>query len=233
MNEIGAFRGFPKEALGFFGDLKENNYREWFQENKDDYQEYVLKPAQAFVVALGERLTAISDGITFDTRTNGRGSILRIYRDIRFSKDKTPYHTRLRIRFSEGSGEKKGHPGFFFGMDDEGGMLLGGLYAFPKPLLEKYRHAVVDEQVGSILARAVDEINGLPGYEIGGKHYKRVPRGFDANHLRASLLLHNALYVHSSKIPVSVLRKPELVEVCFDSALKMAPIHHWLAQLSR
>ncbi|MFX1415422.1 MAG: DUF2461 domain-containing protein [Promethearchaeota archaeon] len=233
MNEIEAFTGFPKEALRFFGELKENNYREWFLERKNDYQEYVLKPAQAFVVAFGERLTAISDGITFDTRTNGRGSILRIHRDIRFSKDKTPYHTRLRIRFSEGAGEKKGHPGFFFGMDDEGGMLLGGLYAFPQPLLEKYRHAVVDEQAGSILAKAVDEINSLPGYEIGGKHYKRVPRGFDANHSRADLLLHDALYVHSPKIPAIVLRKPELVEVCLDSALKMAPVHHWLAQLSR
>ncbi|MHA2601245.1 MAG: DUF2461 domain-containing protein [Candidatus Thorarchaeota archaeon SMTZ1-83] len=233
MNDIEAFAGFPKEALRFFGELKENNHREWFLERKNDYQEYVLKPAQAFVVALGERLAAVSDGIRYDTRTNGRGSILRIHRDIRFSKDRTPYHTRLRIRFSEEAGEKKGHPGFFFGMDDEGGMLLGGLYAFPKPLLEKYRQAVVDEKAGATLAKAVNEINSLPGYTIGGKHYKRVPRGFDADHSRANLLLHNALYVHSPKIPSSVLQKPDLVEACFYSALKMAPIHHWLIQLSQ
>ncbi|MHA2378756.1 MAG: DUF2461 domain-containing protein [Candidatus Thorarchaeota archaeon] len=233
MDGIETFAGFPKESLGFFGELKENNYREWFKERKDDYQEYVLKPAQAFVVALGERLTAISDGITFDTLTNGRGSILRIYRDIRFIKDKSPYHTKLRIRFSEGSGEKKGYPGLFFGMDETGGRLLGGLYTVPKSLLEKYRQAVVDEQAGTILTKAIDEINNLSGYEIGGKHYKRVPRGYDASHPRANLLQFNTLYVRSPEIPASVLQKPDLVEVCFDSTLKMAPIHHWLVQVSQ
>jgi len=232
MDDISEFTGFPKETLRFFAELKENNFRDWFIERKDHYQEYVLKPAQAFVVAFGERLKSISDGFTYDTRTNGRGSILRIHRDTRFSKDKTPYNTRLRIRFGEGIGEKGKYPGFIFGMDETGGHLLGGLYKLAKPTLDSYRDAVVDEKSGAKLARIIESLLAQPGFKIGGEHYKRVPRGYDADHPRANLLLHNALYVHSPEIPVSVLKKPELVDRCYEHALKMSPVHHWLANLS-
>ena len=182
MDDIPPFSGFPKETLQFYADLKDNNYRDWFNERKDYYQEFVLKPAQAFVVAFGERLKGISDGITYDTRTNGRGSILRIHRDIRFSKDKTPYNTRLRFRFSEGVGEKGGYPGFFFGMDETGGHLLGGLWKFAKPTLDSYREAVANDKSGTSLAKLVEELKAQPGFEIGGEHYKRVPRDYDENH---------------------------------------------------
>jgi uncharacterized protein (TIGR02453 family) len=226
MDDIPQFTGFPKETLRFYEELKENNFRDWFNERKDHYQEFVLKPAQAFVVAFGERLKAISDGFTYDTRTNGRGSILRIYRDIRFSKDKTPYNTHLRMRFGEGTREKGEHPGFFFGMDETGGRLLGGLHKFAKPTLDRYREAVDDVKV-------VEEIKAQRGFEIGGEHYKRVPRGYDADHPRADLLRYDALYVRSPEIPVSVLKKPDLVDTAYEHALRMAPVHHWLTQLSR
>ncbi|MFX1578509.1 MAG: DUF2461 domain-containing protein [Promethearchaeota archaeon] len=231
MDDIPEFTGFPKETLRFFAELKENNFRDWFNARKEYYEEYVLKPAQSFVVAFGERLKKISEEITYDTRTNGRGSILRIYRDIRFSKDKTPYNTRLRMRFSEGVGEKGGFPGFFFAMDETGGQLLDGLYKFTKPVLESYRNAVVNEKSGTNLAKIVDEIRSLPGFEIKGEDYKRVPRGYDKSHPRADLLKHSSLYVQSSGIPVGVLKKPALVEECYEHALKMAPVHHWLSKL--
>ena len=75
MEEIPKFTGFPKDGLRFFEEIKKNNHKEWFNKNKDQYEEYVLGPAQAFVVAFGERLKGISKGFAYDTRTNGRGSI--------------------------------------------------------------------------------------------------------------------------------------------------------------
>lgn len=231
MDEIPKFTGFPKEALRFFAELKENNFKDWFNDRKDQYHENVLKPAQSFVVAFGERLKQISEGLTYDTRTNGRGSILRIHRDIRFSKDKTPYNTRLRIRFSEGMGEKGGYPGFFFAMDETGGQLLGGLYNFAKPILDSFRESVVNEKTGMSLANIIGKIKAQSGFEIGGQHYKLVPRGYDTDHPRADLLRHNGLYVSSPSISVSVLKRPELVDTCYDYALTMAPVHHWLANL--
>lgn len=232
MDDIQAFKGFPKEGLGFLAELKENNYRGWFNERKNDYQELLVKPAQSFVVALGERLTSISEDMVYDTRTNGSGSILRIYRDVRFSKDKSPYNTRLRVRFWEGPGKKKERPGFFIGIDETGGGIHGGLWQFRKPLLEKYRKAVLDNVSGTKLVKAVDKVGSLSGYSIGGEHYKKVPRGYDADHPRAELLRFNGLYAISPKIPISVLKKPELVDVCFQHILRMTPIHEWLVQLT-
>ncbi|MHA2601973.1 MAG: DUF2461 domain-containing protein [Candidatus Thorarchaeota archaeon SMTZ1-83] len=231
MEGIQAFTGFPKEGLGFLAELKENNYREWFNERKNDYQEYLVKPALSFVVALGKRLTSVSDDMVYDTRTNGSGSLLRIYRDIRFSKDKSPYNTRLRVRFWEGPGKKKERPGFFVGLDETGGGIHGGLWMFPKRLLEKYRKSVLNNELGTRLVEAIDNVKSFKGYEVGGEHYTRVPRGCDANHPRAALLRFNGLYVSSPKIPVGVLKKPELVDVCFDHIQKMMPIHEWLIQL--
>ena len=89
--EIMPFEGFPKEGFKFFRDIKANNNREWFQEHKQEYIDYLQDPAVAFVIALGERLKSDFPGISYDTRTNGAGSVMRIYRDIRFSKDKSPY----------------------------------------------------------------------------------------------------------------------------------------------
>lgn len=232
MEDIPEFTGFPKETLQFYADLKENNFREWFNDRKEHYEEYVLKPAQSFVVAFGEKLKTISDGFTYDTRTNGRGSIMRIYRDIRFSKDKTPYNTRLRFRFGEGTREKGLYPGFFFGMDETGGHLLGGIHKFAKPTLDSYRKAVDDENSGKMLVKIVDDIRGQKGFKVSGAHYKRVPRGFDTDHPRADLLLHDTLYVSSPEIPVSVVLKPDLVDAVYNYAVTMKPIHDWLNQLS-
>ena len=231
LNAIPEFTGFPKETLRFYAELKENNFKDWFTEKKEYYQEYVLKPAQSFVVAFGEHLKGISDDLTYDPRTNGRGSILRIHRDIRFSKDKTPYNTRLRMRFSGEGGEKGGFPGFFFGMDETGGRLLGGLYNFIKPVLESYREAVANEKSGKRLVRIVDDIRALPGFEIKGEHYKRVPRGYDVAHPRAKLLKHDGLYISSPKNSTSVLKRPELVDTCYEHAVRIAPVHHWLMNL--
>lgn len=225
------FIGFPEEGLRFLAELKENNYREWFNDRKNDYHELLVKPAQSFVVSLGKRLSTISENIIYDTRTNGSGSILRIHRDIRFSKDKTPYNTRLRLRFWEGPGAKKERPGFFIGLDETGGGIHGGIYSFPKPLLDKYRESVLDDDSGMKLVNAVDKMRSLKGYRIGGQHYKRVPRGYDEDHPRADLLRFNALYASSPQIPVSVLKKPELVDVCIESIQRMLPIHEWLVEL--
>ena len=83
------FSGFPAEGLTFLAGLEANNNREWFNDHKDDYIQFVQEPMAAFVAALGPRLQDISPGIEYDTRTNGSGSMMRIYRDTRFSNDDT------------------------------------------------------------------------------------------------------------------------------------------------
>jgi uncharacterized protein (TIGR02453 family) len=233
MVDIQAFLGFPKEGIQFLKDLPRNNNREWFQAHKEDYQTYLLNPAQSFVVSLGERLKVLSSGIIYDTRTSGSGSILRIYRDIRFSKDKTPYHTNLRIFFWEGTAKKFENPGIYFSLDASGARIYLGQYTFSKELLTAYRDAVVNEKTGSTLEKTLNAVRESGDYEIGGEHYKRVPRGYDPEHVRAPLLLYNGLHVGSPQIPLNVVSSPDLIEICFDHCANMAHVHHWLVLLNQ
>jgi uncharacterized protein (TIGR02453 family) len=231
MNEHTVFSGFPQETLQFWQELAANNNREWFKAHEQQYRNFVLAPAQAFVIDLGERLKAVSPGITYDPQTNGRGSIMRIHRDIRFSPDKTPYNTHLRIHFDEGKGKLGETPGYFFRMNHEGAELFGGQYLFAKPELEAYRAAVVDEKMGKALEDALAVIRTAGNYEIGGEHYKRVPAGYPAEHERATLLRHNGLYVTAPKIGAEMLLRRELVDVSLSHCQNMAAVHHWLVRL--
>ncbi|NIM92866.1 MAG: TIGR02453 family protein [Anaerolineales bacterium] len=231
MAENGQFQGFPEQAMTFFAELKNNNDREWFNERKEVYQKEILAPAQDFVVALGDRLKLLSAGIEYDTRTNGRGSIMRIYRDIRFSKDKSPYKTNLGIMFWEGKRKKTENPGYFFHMDDSGAILYAGLYQFPKVYMNAYRNAVIDEELGNELETLINEMTRNGEYKVGGEHYKRVPRGYDAQHPRGQLLRHNGLWSESPKIDAGIVANPDLVDVCFDHASMMLPLHRWLVDV--
>jgi uncharacterized protein (TIGR02453 family) len=235
MNVAPVFSGFPQEGLQFLAELKDNNNREWFQANKDTYINYVLAPAQDLVFAFGERLKqVISPGIVYDTAANGSGSILRIYRDLRFSADKTPYNTHVRLVFWEGGRKKMENPSFFVRFSPDELALYAGIYVFSRPVLTAYRDAVVDERLGPALEAAIAEVVDAGAYTVGGEHYKRVPRGYEAGHPRADLLRYNGLWAHpSAPVDPLVVPTPDLVEVCVEHCLNMAPLHRWLVEVGQ
>ena len=169
------FPGFPKRTVTFLRELAAHNDRDWFAAHKAEYEAAVMEPSRAFVLAMGERLRRLAPGIRSDPRANG--SLFRIYRDTRFSPDKSPYKTNLGIFFWEGGGPRMDCPGYYFHLEPPNLMLGGGLYIFSRPLLERYRRAVADPEYGPELAAMVKKISARPGYTLGGEHYKRVPRG--------------------------------------------------------
>jgi uncharacterized protein (TIGR02453 family) len=228
-----SFTGFPNEGLQFLADLGEHNDRDWFNARKQTYTDNIVIPAVAFAGSLGERLQYISPHIQYDTRTNGQGSLMRIYRDVRFSEDKSPYKTWVGIRFWEGGPKAGGNPGFFFGFDATGGGLHVGMHGFDKSLLASYRAAVDNEELGGELEEAVASVRAAGLYEIKGQHYKKVPRGYDPGHPRAELLRFNTLYVSSPMIEPAVLASPELVEVVMDHCEKTAAVEQWLVKVKR
>ncbi len=229
MKPFPPFEGFSKKTFDFFRDLKLNNNREWFNSNKSIFTDYVVAPAQSFVVDMGEKLSKNLVDIRYDTKTTGSGSIMRIHKDIRFSKDKTPYRTRMGIIFWEGPGKKMMHSGFHLGFDDKMFVVHGGMHSFSKDMLTKYRDAVLAEKTGKELEKFVTKLQAA-GYSIGGAHYKRVPRGYDPEHERANFLLHNALYAGYSKIPRNVLKSSELIDHCLKHFKAMFPLHNWLVE---
>lgn len=227
------FDGFPGEGQAFLTDLEENNDRDWFKPRKHIFDETIVAPAVAFIEALGERLKLISPHIQYDTRTNGSGSLLRIYRDVRFSKDKRPYKTHVGMVFWEGPLKKMLNPGFYVGFDQSGGGVHSGLHAFSKEQLAAFRAAVDDDAQAAALEEALAAVRATGTHEIGGEHYKRVPRGFPADHPRADLLRHAGLYTSLKEpIPWSALQSPDLVDNILDLCADAAPLHRWLVALN-
>lgn len=225
------FTGFPQDAITFFEEIAIFNAKEWFEENKARYQEQVQQPAQAFVEALGERLTTLAPGIRYNTSLNGSGSIMRIHRDVRFSKDKTPYKTNLGLSWWEGPGKKMEEPGYYFHLDRGGAWIAGGMYIFPQATLALYRKAVDYPQRGKALTAALAAAEKA-GLRIDGSGaYSRVPTGYDKDHPRGELLKQKGIVAVSPGIPVEILTSSALVDRCVDYAKAILPLHQWLVEM--
>jgi uncharacterized protein (TIGR02453 family) len=225
------FTGFPEQSVKFFKSLKRNNNKEWFHKNKPVFEAQVMEPAKAFVTAMGKKLHTISPDIIAAPKTNR--SIFRIYRDTRFSPDKSPYKTHLGIFFWEGTRPKMECPGYYFHLEPPNLMLGVGLYMFPRNLLEHYRNAVVDPEYGAELEDALKKIRKSPDYTLGGQHYKRIPAGFDAAHPNAELLLHNGLY-SGIEVPIpEEFYSNKLIDFCYKKYKPLVPLQRWLLRLSR
>lgn len=223
------FNGFPGECVKFYRQLNRNNTKVWFLEHKKDFDRFVLQPSREFVTALGDRLEKIVPGIHAEPMIDR--SIFRIYRDIRFSKDKTPFKTHLALWFWEGEGPRMECSGFYFHLEPGMFMLGTGIYRFPGKMLKEYRDAVVHPVHGIKLVKAFKTISKKGSYNIGGKHYKRTPRGYDPEHKNSELLLYNGLYAGSeSKVP-DELYSSDIIDYCLKRFREMLPLHQWLNNL--
>lgn len=220
-----AFAGFPKPGIAFLRGLEKNNAKPWFDANRGDYQAHLLEPAKQFVVAMGARLSKLDDDVHAEPSVGG--SIFRINRDIRFSKDKTPYKTHLDLWFWTGPDKKAAHSGFFFRMHARTLLLGVGVHEFPKERLDPYRNAVADDETGRALGSLTAKLEKA-GYDVGGEHYKKVPKGYDPDHPRARLLRYNALHAGIEMPLPAEVHSAKLVTLCAGHYKKLLPLHQWL-----
>ena len=169
--------GLGQGALDFLDALKANNNRDWFAENKARFEVEVKAPA----LALADQLSAGLGGLTGRRQ---KAKLFRIHRDLRFSKDKTPYNTDIHIALSDV--EISGAPMWFWGLDTRGFGLGMGVFGFDKPELEAFCDYVASDK-GAGFADLVDDLRGR-GVRVSEPALKRVPPGFPADHPRAQFL---------------------------------------------
>jgi uncharacterized protein (TIGR02453 family) len=218
------FGGFPQELVRFLAGLREHNEREWFNAHRDEYERFVLEPARDFVEAMGEEL---GPEVHTDPRVNG--SIFRINRDTRFSRDKRPYKDHLDLWFWQGDGPSRTCPGYWFRLTPERLVLGAGMHRFEGDMLTRYREAVADSRRGGELRRAVERLDDA--YTLGGRTYKRLPAGYDVDPGRADLLLHSGLYVGLDIALPPQTHTPSFPEFCAAHYRRMAPVQEWLVAL--
>ena len=173
------FEGLPKDYFAFFNELKRNNNREWFNDNKPRFRESVQEPLAAFVEAMAPRLKKVSKHFVADPRLNG-GSVFRIYKDVRFSKDKTPYKTHGAVQFRHARGKDAHAPGFYVHLAPDEVFFGGGIWHPPSPQLLQIREAIRDKpkpwKTATTGAAFKKRFKSLRGDGL-----KRPPRGFDAD----------------------------------------------------
>lgn len=229
MKKTDTFKGFSSETLDFYRRLRDNNSREWLEENRDIYNRHVLEPSRSFVVALGEKLEPLAPGIHAEPRINR--SLFKIHRDVRFSRDKSPLKDHLAFYFWSGSGPRMEMPGFYFHIEPERIMFASGLYSLTKDQLKVYRDSVVDEMHGAALEKILKKIAASEKLTTGTLHYKKTPRGYDSEHPRNELLRCRGIHCAAELSPGDFLYTDELLDVCVAQYRPMLPLYQWCCEL--
>ena len=170
---------FSPALFSFLRELRDNNDREWFAASKDRYLEVVQEPALEFVADFAPLLDTISPHFLADPRTVG-GSLFRIYRDTRFSKDKTPYKTHTGIQFRHEAAKDVHAPGYYLHLAPERVSAVAGIWRPDSPSLGKIREAI-DADPDRWRA-AISDPGFTRHFTLEGESLKRPPAGFDAGH---------------------------------------------------
>lgn len=195
------FPGFPPEARRFLRDLAANNDRDWFKAHKPDYDAFVRRPLLALVGELGTALMEHSPGYVCDPRR----SVYRIYRDVRFSKNKAPYKTHAAAVFPPLGLERHAGAGFYFHFSAEELLVGGGVYAPGSGELRSIRRQIAEDPA------ELREILGAAAFrkafgDLEGQQLKRVPQGFPKDHPAADLLVFKQ-FLAGTELPAAEIEK--------------------------
>lgn len=224
------FSGFPIQTLMFLDKLEKNNNRDWFNKHKDQYESDVRTPALDFINAMADPIKKLSPHFRVEAKKVG-GSLMRVYRDTRFSSDKTPYKTNVGIQFRHEKGKDVHASGFYFHIDTEQVFLGAGIWHPDSPTLQKIRQQINKRQAD--WKKIISSKTLTKNWAQEGDSLKRPPRGYDADHplieeiKRKDFILVARLdhdFINDSKIVANTIKllKPTCNYLAFlCSALKL------------
>jgi len=199
------FSGFPREAITFFKDLARHNNRDWFLAHKQVYERACVQPMQQLTAALEPRF--------------GRSKISRIYRDIRFSTDKSPYKTHISASVGR----------HYVSLSASGLWVGGGMYMPDSQSLERFRNAIADETSGRQLARLAVALR-KKGYDVSTHDsLKSAPKGYTASHPRIDLLRMKDLYAGKAFKPAAWLSTRLALNRVVKTMSDVKPLGDWMA----
>jgi uncharacterized protein (TIGR02453 family) len=197
-----AFPGFPKEGIEFFRSLARNNRREWFQPRKETFDTRLKQPMRELVHEVNRELARFAP----DYVTDPDKAVYRIYRDTRFSKDKTPYKTHIAASFHRSGANLHGGGGFYFAVSHKEVAIGGGMYMPEPEVLKKVRLHLAErhEEFRKLTrARTLRELCG----EVQGERLTRPPKGYLPDHPAADLVRFKQLYYYVELAPELALSK--------------------------
>lgn len=218
---------FPFQTINFLKKLSKNNNREWFHAHKDEYESDFLFPAKMCVVRLGEFLRDYIPGIIAEPEINK--SIFRLNRDVRFSKNKSPYKTNLGIYMWEGKKKKLECSGFYFHIEPNTFLIAVGFYMFPDNVLKKYRQILSGLDKKSDLYSIISRLK-KKSYSIEEKRYKKIPLGFTPDHPFAELATFGGLYAMYETNDLEQFKPKDIFSFTEKVMKDMIPLHKWIVE---
>ena len=217
-----SFPGFPAAGLDFLRSLEKHNRREWFQPRKAVYDEQVKRPMIDLVGRVAQAMMAFAP----DYINEPEKAIYRIYRDTRFSKDKTPYKTHIAAIFPRRGLDKHGGGGLYFAVSHKEVEVAGGIYMpAPETLLAVRTHMADNHEDFRRLIRdrALTRLLG----ELQGEQLTRVPKGFSADHAAADLLRYKQFLFYTVMDP-GIATTPKLEREVVTRFRALMPVLEFL-----
>lgn len=222
------FNGFKPGLFKFIKDLKENNNRDWFTENKSRYQTDVVEPLLHFMDALQPKLHKITPHILVKSKAHN-GSMFRIYRDTRFSKNKAPYKEHAACQFRHELGRDAHAPGFYFHLEPGNVFFGGGVWMADSDSLHKIRQYICDNPRAWTNVKKNAKVNKYFEDGIAGSGLIRPPRGFDKEHQHIEDLKRKSFFL-MRHVPIKVALSPEIVGEVADTYKAAMPLMRFLGK---
>jgi uncharacterized protein (TIGR02453 family) len=220
------FEGFADEKARFFKGLARHNERAWFLEHKDDFEAGWNAPMKALLADVREAVDA-----DFAHSEVGEPSVFRIFRDVRFSKDKAPYKTHLGgfIPLQRAASKATDRTmALYFHVGAEGTVAAAGHYMMEPASLDRFRKAVADADKGKELTRILARLKKKGFLPDSREGLKRAPKGYEPTHPRAALLRRKGLVVAFPPLPPALLTSPDLTAWLAGATRVAAPLVEWL-----
>lgn len=213
---------FTKDTFKFLQDLKANNNRDWFLANKDRYESAVKDSFLRFIADFSGYLEKINTHFVADPRPNG-GSMMRIYRDIRFSQDKTPYKTWMAAHFPHKSASEECQaPSFYLHIDLDHCFAAGGMWHPDKVALKKVRDSIIS--CGKAWQKVLDS-----GVSVEGESISRPPKGYDPGHPMIEELKRKD-FCASVRFKQADVCKPDFLSRYAEACKSMSPLMKFLTE---
>ena len=221
--KIAAFQGFTPETLSFLSEVRSRNSKSWFEDHRSDYEILLLGPMRGLVGALGGYMMTID--AYFETRPAVGKTISRIYRDTRFSKDKSLFRDHLWFTFKRPIQEWQDSPGYFFEINPGGYCYGMGFYMASRETMAAFRK-LLDRDAGRFLKVIVPLREGSP-FRVEGDCYKRILAPGKPAELLEWYQRKN-FYLISEHQPDDSLFGKELADRLIDDYQKTVPLYHFL-----
>lgn len=225
-----SFDGFSRDLPKFLAELGANNSKAWFDDHRRQYEDLYLEPAKSFVAAMAAPLSKVLAGTKAEPRVNG--SIMRINKDVRFSKDKTPYKPHLSLVFPVADVFDRKAPAFWFRISASQLHLGCGMMDFGPNGLKAYRDIIADAKGAKGFAAVIDKAGKAGGWERSTPRYKTVPRDYpkvkEAGGVQADLIRHSGFHMGATLAHPAELFSSKAPQHICAKYKSVAPVTKWL-----